>query len=119
MDEAHRLILYKILHLTGVMTLFTGLAVLLIQGKDGSLRKPALIFHGVGLFLLLLSGFGTLRLIHASYSAGWVILKLILWLAFGAGVVLAKKGVLKGPLGWVICVVAGVIAASVGLLKPF
>ncbi len=110
---------YKILHLAGIMTLFTGLAVLLIQGKDGPLRKQALMFHGVGLFLMLLSGFGLMAKLHLSYTAGWFFLKLGIWLFFGAVVALAKNGVLKGLTGWVVCIVVGVVAAWTGLVKPF
>lgn len=110
---------YKIVHLAGLMTLFTGLAVLLIQGKDGPLRKQALIFHGIGLFLLLLGGFGLLAKLKLSYTAGWVFLKLGIWLFFGASVVLAKKGILKGITGWALCIALGVVAAWAGLVKPF
>jgi hypothetical protein len=57
--------------------------------------------------------------LHLSYTAGWFLVKLGLWVLFGAVTVLAKRGVLQGPAGWAICVVAGLVAASVGLLKPF
>lgn len=110
---------YKILHLAGLMTLFTGLAVLLVQGKDGPLRKQALIFHGIGLFLLLLGGYGLMAKLKLPYTAGWVFLKLGIWVVFGATVVLAKKGILKGAVGWAVCIVLGVVAAWAGLTKPF
>jgi hypothetical protein len=119
MDEAHRLILYKILHLAGLMAVFSGIAVAMTQGKDGSLRKSALMFHGVGLFLLLVSGFGMVARLGVSYASGWVLLKVAIWLFFGGAVVLAKKGILKGPSGWAICIALGVVAAWAGLLKPF
>jgi len=125
MDDASRLILYKMLHLAGLMTLFTGVAVVAIQGKDGPLRKQALVFHGIGLFLLLLSGFGMMAILKKisgdafSYTAGWVILKLVIWLFFGGMIVLAKNGVLKGQAAWIVCVLAGVLAAWAGIAKPF
>ena len=119
MDDASRLILYKMLHLAGLMTLFTGVAVVAIQGKDGPLRKQALLFHGIGLFLLLLSGFGMMAKLHLSYTSGWFFLKLAIWLFFGGMIVLAKNGVLKGPMAWIVCVLAGMLAAWAGLLKPF
>ena len=119
MDDAQRLILYKILHLAGLMTLFTGVAVVVIQGKDGPLRKQALMFHGIGLLLLLVSGFGMMAKLHLPYTSGWVLLKVVIWLFFGSVIVLAKNGVLKGQMAWVVCVVAGVIAAWAGLLTPF
>ena len=56
---------YKVLHLTGLVLLFSGLVTLLTMKVvnaelGGSAKKFAFITHGVGLFLILLSGFGLL-----------------------------------------------------------
>jgi len=116
---------YKLLHLIGLMLLFTGTGVLLTQGKEGALRKPALMFHGIGLFLLLLGGFGMLAKYAKtgpeiySYTNVWVLLKLVIWLFFGVVIVLAKKGILEGKMGWWVCLAAGTIATWAALFKPF
>jgi len=112
-------------HLIGLMLLFTGTGVLLTQGKEGALRKPALMFHGIGLFLLLLGGFGMLAKYAKtgpeiySYTNVWVLLKLVIWLFFGVVIVLAKKGILEGKMGWWVCLAAGTIATWAALFKPF
>jgi len=119
MDDATRLLLYKILHLAGLMSLFIGVGALLVPGVGGAVRKPALVFHGIGLALLLVSGFGMMAKLHLSYTAGWVLLKLGAWIFFGGVIVLSKRGVLHGTVGWAICATAGLVAAWAGLLKPF
>jgi hypothetical protein len=74
---------------------------------------------------LLLGGFGMLAKLGAgtpgiySFSNIWVILKLLVWLFFGASIVLAKRGVLRGVMGWWICIFAGGVAAWSALFKPF
>lgn len=105
--------------------LFTGMGVLLLAGPDGSRRKPAVMFHGIGLALLLLGGFGMMSRLGAgapelySYTAVWVLLKIAIWLFFGACIVLVKKGLLRGVSGWWICIAAGAVAAWAALFKPF
>lgn len=116
---------YKLLHLTGVMMLFTGVSALLFADKAGSWRKPALMMHGIGLLLLLLGGFGMLAKLGAgapevySFTSAWVLIKLVIWLFFGAAIVLAKRGVLRGQQGWWVCILAGAVAAWAALFKPF
>ena len=56
---------YKILHLTGLVLLFSGLVSLLTLKAigaevNGAAKKFSFIAHGIGLFLILLSGFGLL-----------------------------------------------------------
>lgn len=116
---------YKLLHIIGLMMLFTGVSALLLPDKEGTLRKPAMMFHGIGLVLLLLGGFGMLAKLGAgtpgiySFTNIWVLLKLVVWLFFGASIALAKRGVLRGGKGWGICVLAGAVAAWAALFKPF
>lgn len=117
---------YKFAHLIGLMMLFTGAGALLLPGSDsGARRKPALMLHGIGLLLLLLGGFGMLAKLGKgapavySFGAVWVWLKILVWLFFGASIVLIKRGVLRGPAGWWICIAAGAIAAWAALYKPF
>lgn len=108
---------YKILHLIGIMSLFTGLGALFLVGKDGQGKKPAVIFHGVGLVLILVSGFGLLAKASIPFN-GAVITKLIIWFAMGAMVVVAKKGLLKAPIGWVVVVALGALSAYMASTLP-
>ncbi len=108
---------YKVLHLIGVMFLFIGLGALFLIGKNGDGRKPAVIFHGIGLLFLLVSGFGLLAKASLKVEGG-VMVKLVIWLVMGAMIVVAKKGLLKGYVGWLVIVVLGGIAAYLGGQLP-
>ncbi len=109
--------IYKILHMVGVMSLFTGLGALFLTGKDGAERKPALIFHGLGLVLIVISGFGMIAKAGLPFNAA-IITKLVVWLALGAMVALAKRGVLQGHIGWIVAVALGALAAYMASTLP-
>lgn len=116
---------YKVLHLLGLMTMFFGFGGILIATfagikLDGSARKMAFITHGIGLALILVSGFGmAARLGLVSGLPGWIHAKLAIWVLLGAGVALAKR---KGQLGWPIAILLlgiGTTAAYIAINKPF
>jgi hypothetical protein len=108
---------YHIAHLVGLMFLFLGFGALI----GGQSRKAAMQFHGIGLVIMLIAGFGLIAKLGLSYSAPWVLVKLGIWLALGALPVLAKKGVLSVRAVAVIAVVLAGFAAASGYLKtlPF
>lgn len=120
---------YKVLHLLGLMMLFGslgGLAVLGALGADPSRSKPfkAILnaFHGVGLVLMLVAGFGLLAktgMAKPGDWAGWVHAKFVLWLLFGAAVVPFKRMAGAARLWLLIYVVLGAVAAWLALFKPF
>lgn len=116
---------YKIMHLTGIILLFTGLAGLLtlkMAGAEVSGKTKKLVFfaHGFGAFLALLGGFGLLaRLQLASNIPNWAYAKLLIWLIAGGAIALVKR---KGHLGWPIfaaLMVLFVSAAWLAITKPF
>lgn len=106
---------YHILHLIGVIFLFVGIGSMLTT--SGSAR-PGMKFHGIGLLLLLVAGFGMLAKLKLSYSAPWVIAKFVIWLVLGALPVLAKKRALQPGVIVMIAIVLGGVAAYLGYLKP-
>jgi hypothetical protein len=116
---------YKILHLIGIVSLFSGLVGLLtIKMSGGNLEGKAksLVFsaHGVGLLLIIVSGFGLLaRLGLARDIPGWVFGKLAIWLILGGATAVIKK---KGHIGWLLFIILILIftaAAYLAILKPF
>lgn len=112
-------VFYHILHLVGLIVLFVGFGGLL--SGDASARRSAMKFHGIGLIILLVAGFGLIAKLKLSYSAPFVIAKLVIFLLLGALPVLAKRKVL--PAGGVVllAVVLGGCAAYLGYTKalPF
>jgi hypothetical protein len=116
---------YKIVHLTGIVLLFTGLVGLLtlkMAGAEavGRTRKLVFVSHGIGAFLVLLGGFGLLaRLQLASSIPNWAWAKIFIWVLAGAAIAVIKR---KGQLGWPIfggLMVLFVTAAWLAILKPF
>lgn len=104
---------YKIIHYVGIFTLMISLGSLFTKYNKG-----AVMGHGIGLILILLGGFG----MQAKMSLGfpnWLIVKIVIWFIFGAAIVLAKRGILKGPSAWIVMIVLATAAAYLGMMKPF
>ncbi len=116
---------YKVLHLLGLMTLFFGFGAVLIAAYagvklEGGARRMAFITHGVGLVLLLVSGFGmAARMGLVQGLPGWVHAKITIWVLLGAAIALAKR---KGNIGWPVAILllgVGTTAAYIAINKPF
>ncbi len=116
---------YKIIHLISIVLLFSGLTgILAIQMSGGTLsgKAKSLVFraHGLGLFFLLVSGFGLLAKLGLTKNIpGWIFGKLAIWLILGLAVSLVKR---KGHIGWPIFISLISIfslAAYLAVMKPF
>ena len=111
---------YQLVHLVGIMCTFAGLGGLALHAaaggsRDASVRRPAIVLHGLGLFLVLLGGFGMLARIGDSVLAPWVMGKLVIWLALGGLAVLPYRGpgAARGTLA--LAPLLGLAAASLAL----
>ncbi len=87
---------YKLLHLFGVLVLFTALgglvAVAAAGGSNERLHKLAGMAHGIALVIVLVAGFGLVA--RNAFSGGWppwVWLKLGIWALFGAATMVIHK----------------------------
>ena len=107
--------IYHILHLVGVIFVFVGIGGLL--SPNGNTRT-GMKYHGIGLLIILIAGFGLIAKLNLSYTAPWVIGKMIIWLALGGLPVLAKKRALQPGVIVLIAVALGGVAAYLGYLKP-
>jgi uncharacterized membrane protein SirB2 len=115
--------IYKILHLLGLTLVVLSLGGIIVHTINGgskatnAFRKGAVITHGVGLLLLLVAGFGMLARLGIHSFPGWVVGKVIIWLALGAFVAFAYKQNLARKL-WFAVPVLVVIAATLAITKP-
>jgi hypothetical protein len=117
--------IYKIIHLTGLALLLMGLSGLLFafaMSKEipRKLRSMGFAIHGIGLFLILLGGFGmAARLGIVSGLPAWIYAKIGIWLLLGGAVALVKR-----RSQWAGKIVAGITvlvgtAAYLAIYKPF
>lgn len=97
---------YKLIHIVGVITLFMGFA----YGMK-SWSKGAAIAHGIGLMLILVSGFGIISKNYNNQLASWMFIKLAIWLALGGAIVLVKRKLVPEFVAWVILLTLGTSAA--------
>jgi len=105
---------YHIAHLVGLILVFVGFGALLASET----AKSAMKWHGIGLVISLVSGFGLVAKLGLSYTAPWVLVKMALWLVLGFLPVLARRKVLPAPAVLLIAVVIGGVLAYLGYLKP-
>lgn len=118
-------VVYKWVHLMGLTLLIFALGESFIFLKTGgetiqNARKSMAVFHGAGLFFLLVGGFGMLaRLGLHSPWPGWVWLKLAIWLIAGVSLALIKRRKVSSAwvFGFALLLVA--IGGYLALWKPF
>jgi hypothetical protein len=106
---------YKVLHLGGLIGLFTCLGAL--AAAKGSL-KPAAIGMGVSLLVILVAGFGMMAKLRFGFQ-GWIIAKIILWVLLGCSLSVFKRNLLPRPAAVALVVVLGIAAAYLGVMKSF
>ncbi len=107
-------ILLRVLHIVGVVALFSSLGAVLLANSG---KKSVSILHGVSLLFIAVIGFAMLK--KPPMGQYWWMVKLALWLFFGIAPALAKRKVLPPTVVFVLCLVAGATAAWLGLRKPF
>ncbi|MGK0176676.1 MAG: hypothetical protein ACJAYS_000427 [Lentimonas sp.] len=96
---------YQILHVAGIIMLFMGYGALLarslIKSDNASVRKLGSITSGIGLLLILIAGFGMISKLDYDFTATWLIVKMLVWVALGGIIVLInRKPELAKALWW-------------------
>ena len=105
---------YKIIHLIGISILGLGVGGMMAGGEK---RKTFAICQGIGLLVMLVSGFGLLAKLHPGYPP-FAIVKTVLWVVIAMLPLLFRK--LKTPLGVAIIVSVTLVGimAWLGVMKP-
>jgi len=114
--------IYQVLHVIGIIMLFTGYGALLARSLAGSdnpsLRKLGSITSGIGLLLILVAGFAMISKLGHSFSAPWLIGKMLIWLILGAAIVLInRKPALAKRLWWSIIALGALAAVLVYIVR--
>jgi hypothetical protein len=114
---------YKIIHLLGLSMVVMSLGGIILHSINGgskgsnNFRKGAMITHGVGLFLLLVAGFGMLVKLGIHGVPSWIGGKLIIWLLLGAFAALAYKSQCLAKKLWIAVPILVVLASTLALYK--
>ena len=109
---------YKVAHIFGVLLVFVAFGAALV---DGSRRKLATMTHGIGLLIVLVAGFGALARLGIHGPGGWPLwiwLKLLIWLALGAAMTVARRSPATAKALWWLLPLLGAAAAYLALFKP-
>ena len=105
---------YKILHMVGIAALSLGLGGMFANSGN---RKPFAILQGIGLLLMLVSGFGLLARLHLG-MAHFAIVKTVLWVVLGGFPVLARKKNLPAVVSLLVTLTLVTALAYLGHVKP-
>ena len=109
-------ITYKIIHLTGISLLALGVGGMMAGGEK---RKTFAMLQGIGLLVMLVSGFGLLaKLKFTPYIPNFAIVKLVLWALIGALPVLFRKFKTPLPAAILISLILVGTMAYLGVVKP-
>ncbi len=113
---------YRVLHVVGIILLFTSLGTVAAIGAAGDhrLRKLAVAAHGVAVAILLIAGFGLLaKLKMFGAFPVWVWFKLGIWLLLALAVVPLRRKPEWSAVLWLVMPVLGAVAAWLAVIKPF
>ncbi|MCG9873903.1 MAG: hypothetical protein MH321_03845 [Leptospiraceae bacterium] len=118
---------YKLIHLLGIFLLLGSLSGLALYTANGGTKSSnrfrmwAGIMHGVGLFLILLAGFGMLarlQIVHFPWPA-WVFAKVLIWLIFGGIYALVSRKPTVAKVMWLTIPFLAFLSAYIAIFKPF
>lgn len=114
---------YKVVHFAGIFLVllsFGAMAIQMINGGQTEFprRKWVMIGHGIGLFLVLLGGFGLLARLHVGFPV-WVWIKLAIWLLLGAMIGVMRRRAQWNKWLWIVVWVLAATAGAVATIKPF
>lgn len=118
---------YKLVHIAGVLLLFIALGGAAFHSATGgtketnTLRGRVAATHGIALLIVLVAGFGAAGKggFMSEGFPGWIAAKLLLWLLFGASIVLTGRKAGSGSWLWWAFPALGALSAWLAIAKPF
>lgn len=115
--------IYQILHILGIVMIFTGYGALLARSLSGTtdtkLRKLGSITSGIGLLLVFVAGFALISKLGYRFTDGWILSKFVIWFVLGGMTALInRKPALAGTLWWLVIGLGG-LAAILVYSRPF
>ncbi len=95
------------------------LGALIVHQKGPLSKRTLAVTHGIGLLLVIVSGFGMLARLGVHSFPSWVVGKLIIWIILGGfmGLVPRLRNKRAGLLWWSLVLLTGV-AAWLATSKP-
>lgn len=115
---------YLVTHLIGIFLIIASLGGITLHVMNGgtrqfAMRKWAAIFHGIGMFLAFVAGFGLMaRLGIMGGWPTWIFVKLGVWLILGGLPALIYRKAAWAKLLWILIFVFAGLAAYMAVYKP-
>lgn len=117
-----RALIYNLIHLTGVFAVLLSYGLLigrsLLPEDDKRLRKWGAITSGVGLFLILLGGFGLIARLYDNQWFLWTWIKLAVWVLLGGMIALINRAPSLNKVWFFLTLALGVVALWAVYFKP-
>jgi hypothetical protein len=111
---------YKTLHLAGILMVFLAYGGLIVRAlyapEDRSIRRMGAITSGIGLLLLLVSGFGLIHKLEFGFQT-WNLLKMLIWVVLGGMIVVINRQPRYAPYLWWITIILGLLATVLAFYK--
>ncbi len=113
---------YKVAHLAGVLLVMLSLGSLFVSnalGKEGAAwRAYSAALNGIGMILVLVAGFGLMARLGVGFE-GWLLLKILIWMALGAMIFISNRKPESGKVLFWVAFALAALSAYFAHYKPF